>query len=113
MKTQAAFVRPDSAVHLDAEAAVHVQLTVIILPWDAEHDHAFRLDDALDNLGLSIFRMLLEHERERFDYFLDSLVEFRFARILGLHFGHQSGNIVFHGLLANALRYRQRRVISE
>src|ERR1043165_3508933 len=33
--------------------------------------------------------------------------------ILGLHVGHQSGDIVFHGLLANALRYRQRRVISE
>jgi hypothetical protein len=37
----------------------------------------------------SIFRMLLEDERERFDHFLDGLVELGFGRVLGLHVGHQ------------------------
>ena len=104
MKTQAALVRPDRAVHLDAEPAVHMQFAVVVLPGDAKHDRALRFDDPLDDLRLPIFRMLIEDEGERLDYFLHGLVELRFARVLGLHVGHQSGDIVFHGLLANALR---------
>src|SRR5205085_3006606 len=103
MKTQAALVRPDRAVHLDAEPAVHMQLAVVVLPGDAKHDRALRFNDPLDDLRFPIFRMLIEDEGERLDYFLHGLVELWFARVLGLYVGHQSGDIVFHGLLANAL----------
>src|SRR3954469_20856297 len=106
MKTQAALVGPDRAVHLDAEPAVDVQLASVILPRHPEHDHAFRFDDPLDYLRFPIFRMLIEDERKRLDYFLHGLVKLRFARILGLHVGHQSGNIVFHDCLRNALPHR-------
>jgi hypothetical protein len=47
--------------------------------------------------------MLIEDERERLDHFLHGLVELRFARVLGLNFCHQSGDIVFHKFIANAL----------
>ena len=96
MKSQAAFVRPDRTVHLDAEAPVNVELAFIVLPWNPEHNDAFRLDDSFDDLGLAIFRMLLQDERERFDDFLDGLVKFRLGRIFGLHLGQQSRNVVFH-----------------
>src|SRR4051794_17399926 len=98
MKAEPAFVRPDRTVHLDPESAVDVELALVVLPWDAEHDDALRLNDALDYLGLLIFGVLIEDERERFDYFLDGLVKLGFARVLGFHVGHQSGDIVFHGI---------------
>ena len=89
MKTQAAFVGPDRAVHLNAEPAVHMQLALVVLPGDAEHDDALRLDDPLDDLRLPIFRMLIEHEGEGLDHFLDRLVELGLRRVLGLNVGHQ------------------------
>ena len=96
MKTQTAFVGADRAVHLDAEPAVHVQLALIVLPGDAEHDHALRLDDPLEDLRLPIFRMLVEDERERLDHFLDGLVKLRFRRVLGLNIGHQRCDVITH-----------------
>src|SRR3954462_3713072 len=98
MKSESAFVRPDGTVHLDPEPAVNVELALIVLPRDAKHDDALRLNDALDDLGLTIFGVLIEDEGQRFDYFLDGLVELGFARVLGFHVGHQSGDIVFHGI---------------
>ena len=53
MKAQPAFVRPDRAVHLDAEPAVHVELALVVLPRNAKHDDPFRLDDPLENFRLA------------------------------------------------------------
>ena len=55
MKTQTPFVRTERAVHLNAEAAIHPNLAFIVNPRDAELDHAFRFDDALENLAISIY----------------------------------------------------------
>jgi len=89
MEPQPAFVGADRAVHLDTESAVDVDVALIVLPRDAEHDHALRLDDPLEDLGLAIFRMTLENERERLDHFLDGLVKLRLRRVLRLNFSHQ------------------------
>jgi hypothetical protein len=42
--------------------------------------------------------MLIKDKGQGLDYFLDGLVELGFARVLGFHVGHQSGDIVFHGI---------------
>src|SRR5262249_5466477 len=44
MKPQSALVGTDRAVHLDPETAVDLDAALIVLPWNAEHDDALRLD---------------------------------------------------------------------
>src|SRR5205807_5571207 len=95
MKSQSAFVRADRAVHLDSEPALHVDLAFVVLPRDPEHDHAFRLDNSLENFRFAIARVSIQNQRERLDYFLDRLVKLGFARVLGLLFGHQIRNVIF------------------
>src|SRR5436309_9290257 len=96
MKSQSAFVRPDRAVHLHPEAAIDVDLALVVLPRHAEHDHAFRFNDAFEDFRFAIARVPIEHERERLDYFLHRLVKLGFARVFGLHLGHQIRNVIFH-----------------
>ncbi len=51
MEAQAALVGADGAVVLHAEAAVDLDLAVIVCPRHAEHDHALGLHDALEQAG--------------------------------------------------------------
>src|SRR5947208_10874178 len=99
MKSEPAFVRPDRAVHLDAEPAVDVDLALVVLPRDAEHDHAFRFNDSLEDFRFPVMRISIQHQGERLDYFLHRLVKLGFARVFGLHLGHQIRNVIFHELL--------------
>src|SRR5205807_965639 len=99
MKSQSAFVRPDRAVHLDPEAAIDVDLALVVLPRHPEHDHAFRLNDAFENFGFPVMRISIQHQGERLDYFLHRLVKLGFARVFGLHLGHQIRNVIFHETL--------------
>ena len=96
MESQATFVWPDGTVHLDAEPAVHVHLTLIILPGHPKHDHPFGLDDSLDNLFFTEFRMLIENQRQRFDHLLHRLVKFGFRRVLRLNPAHQICDVALH-----------------
>ena len=50
MKAQAAFVRPDGAVHLDAEAAVDLGFTFVVEPGDTEHQDALGFGDAFEKV---------------------------------------------------------------
>ncbi len=50
VEAQAALVGADRAVHLDAEAAVDLDLALVVHPRHAEHDHALGLDDPLEDL---------------------------------------------------------------
>src|SRR4051812_47929692 len=94
MKAEAALVRADGAVHLDAKAPVHMKLAVVVAPWHPKHDDSFRLDDPLQDLVLPVFRMPLQDERKRFDDFMDRLMKLRFSWIPGLHFGHESRDVI-------------------
>src|SRR6266571_3394721 len=96
MKSQPAFVRADCTVHLDSKSAVHVDVALIVLPRNAKHDHAFRLDDPLENLGLPIFGVTIENERQRLDNFLNGLMKLRLAWVLRPNLGHQIRNVTFH-----------------
>src|SRR5687767_5174959 len=81
VETKPAFIRAERAVHLDAKAAVDLDLTLVVLPRHAKHDHALGLDDALEDLGLCEVRASLKDKVEAFEDFFDRLVEFRLCRI--------------------------------
>ena len=87
MEAQAALVGPDGAVHLDAVAAVDLHLAVAVDPGDAEHDDAFRLDHALEDLGLLVFRVLLDERPDRLGDLRHGLMEFRLGGITLLECG--------------------------
>src|SRR6185369_8962057 len=55
MEPETALVRTDSAVHLDAEAAIDLDIAMVIEPRNAEHQHALGLRYALENLVRNIF----------------------------------------------------------
>src|SRR5437588_9871582 len=99
MKSQSAFVRPDRAVHLDPETAIDVDLALVVLPWHAEHDHAFRFNDSLEDFRFPVMRISIQHQGERLDYFLHRLMKLGFARVFGLHIGNQIRNVIFHETL--------------
>ena len=99
MKSEPAFVRADRAVHLDPEAAIHVDLAGVVLPRHPEHDHAFRFNDSFEDFRFPVARISIHHQGERLDHFLHRLVKLGFARVFGLHLGHQIRNVIFHELL--------------
>ena len=84
MEPQAALVRADRAVHLDAEAAVDLHVALVVLPRHAEHHHPLGLDHPLEDLRAAVLGTTLEHEVERLDDFLHGLMELRLAGFLAL-----------------------------
>ena len=75
VEAQAALVGADRAVHLDAEAAVDLDLALVVDPRHAEHELTLGLDDPLEDLGLAVLGVLVEHEGQRLGDLLDGLVE--------------------------------------
>ena len=99
VEAQPALVGADRAVHLDAEAAVHADLALVVDPGDAEEDDALGLDDALEDLRVLVLRVAVEHEGERLGDLLDGLVKLGLGRVLGLDLGHQRGDVFVHWTL--------------
>ena len=89
MEAQPALVRADGAVHLDAVAAVDVDLAAIVDPGDAEHDDPLRLHHPLQDLRLAIGLVGLNDGEDRLDDFADRLMELRLAGVPGHHVGHE------------------------
>ncbi len=96
VEAQAALVRADGGVHLDAETAVHLDLALVVDPGDPEHDHPFRLHQALHDLGLAVFGVALDDEGGRFHHLQDRLVELRLGRVLGLDQGDDLRGVILH-----------------
>ncbi len=84
VEAQAALVRADGRVHLDAEPAVDLDLALVVGPGDPEHDHPLRLHQPLHDLGLLVLGVALDHQGRRFHHLQDRLVELRLGRVLGL-----------------------------
>ena len=76
MEAQAALVGADGAVELDAVAAVHLDLALVIDPRHTEGDDALRLDQTLDEGGLLVLGMLLHDGLDALQNLADSLQEF-------------------------------------
>ena len=96
MKPESALVRADRAVVLHAVAAVDMRQTGIVLPDDAEADHALRLHHALEQGGPLVFGVALDHRLQRGENLLHRLQELRFARILGARFLQYPLNVCVH-----------------
>ena len=94
VEAQAALVGADGAVHLDAEAAVDLDVALVIEPWHAEHEHALGFGDALKNPGGDVLGVSLQHKAQRLEHFLYSLVKFRFRGILGFHQRHYIVDVI-------------------
>ncbi len=99
MEAQTPLVGADGAVHLDPEAAVDLDLPLVVHPGDAEHEDALGLHDALEDLRGTVFGVTVEHEGEGFDHLLHGLVEFGLAGVFGLQTGHENIDVINHGML--------------
>ena len=85
VEAQAALVRADCRVELDAVTAVDLHLALIVGPCDAELHHAFRLDDAFEHARFLIFRMLRDHRFEAFENLANGLQELRLVAVALFH----------------------------
>ena len=81
VKTQAALIRSQGAVHLDAKTAVHLDPAFVVDPWDAELDYPFRFDKALENFAIAILLVALNHRSNRVEDLCYSLNEFRLVGV--------------------------------
>ncbi len=89
MKAQAALIGTYGAVHLYAEAAIYLKITLIIHPGHAEHNNPLRLNKAFQNFGLAIFRVSFQNQGQGLDNFFDGLMKFRLAGVFCFNPIHQ------------------------
>ncbi|EET44462.1 hypothetical protein NEISICOT_01680 [Neisseria sicca ATCC 29256] len=75
VETQAAFVRADGGTHLNTVAAVDLDLSFVVHPSDAEHNDAFRFDDAFKQVLLGVFRIFCQKRAQAHEYFFNRLVK--------------------------------------
>jgi len=75
VEAQAAFVRADGGAHLNAVAAVDLDLAFVVHPSDAEHNHALRLNNTLKQALLGVFRVFRQKRIQTHEYFFNGLVE--------------------------------------
>jgi len=95
METNAAFVWPDGAVELNAEAAIDLHLTFVVHPGNAEHELPFRLDNAFQDFGFGKFRILVNHRLNGLCDLTDSLMELDFSRVAGNYLLHDTVHVLF------------------
>ena len=76
VETQTALVGTDGRVKLHAVAAVDLHLAGVIDPRHAEHHHALRLDQTLDQTCLLILGMRGDDRLQTFEDFLGCLQKF-------------------------------------
>ena len=94
MEPQAALVGPDGAVHLHAKTAIDLHLAVVVHPRNTEQDDSFGLDQPLEDLGLAVGRIGLDHGHHRLDHFVDGLVKLGLAGVLGDDLLHEIANFI-------------------
>ncbi len=81
MEPQAALVRADGGVELYPEAAVYLDLAVVVHPGHPEHNLALGLHNALQNARGLILGVGLDNGLQRGEYLGGGLDELRLARI--------------------------------
>lgn len=73
MKSQAALVWADGAVHLDAKAAVDSYFTLVVYPGHSKNDRSLRLDHAFQNTMPDVLGMPAYRRLDGFKYLLNRL----------------------------------------
>ena len=96
MEAETALVRSDRGVELDTIAAVNLNNAVVVDPGNAEHDCALGLDHALENGGLFILGISLDHGGEGGENLFNRLDEFRFVSVFRLNIGEDLLNVFAH-----------------
>ena len=81
MQTQTALVRADCGVELATEAAVYLNLAVVVYPRNTELDHTLRLNDTIDYAVGLVGRILCNNRLQRHQHFADCLQEFRLIAV--------------------------------
>src|SRR5215211_4948213 len=81
MKTQAAFVRAERAVHLHAKPAIHLDLSFVVDPWDAKLNHSLWFDETLQNFRISDFLSAVDDWPDRLQYLSNRLKKLRFVTV--------------------------------
>ena len=94
METDTTFVRSDSAVHLNAETAVYMNLAFVIHPRNTEHDYSLRLNDTLHDLLIQEVRVLHNIRCNTLNHLAYCLMEFLFTGVLGYKLSHETLNVV-------------------
>ncbi len=93
VETQTALVRTDRAVELYAVAEVGLYFALVVNPGYTEGEDTVRLNDALNDLGLLEFGVLVVHLFDGFENLAYCLQIFAFARVAKLEICHQFLNI--------------------
>ena len=91
METQAALVGAECGVVLDAEAAVHMDVALVVGPRDAELDLALGLDDAVDDRQVGVFGVTLSERGDRQEDLVDGLMELGLGGVAALD-GFKNGS---------------------
>ena len=81
-EAQPTLVRPERAVELHPEPAVHLHLAGVVLPGHPEDDLAFGFADALDDLVLGEFGVAVDRRADRLEHLHGGLVELGLRRVL-------------------------------
>ena len=84
MEAQAALVGAECGVVLDAEAAVHVDVALVVGPRNAELDLALGLDDAVDDGQVGVLGVTLSQRGDRQKDLVDGLVELGLGGVTAL-----------------------------
>ena len=84
VEAQAALVGAERGVVLDAEAAVHVDVALVVGPRDAELDLALGLDDAVDDRQVGVFGVTLGEGGDGQEDLVDGLVELGLGGVAAL-----------------------------
>src|SRR5690606_243010 len=85
VEADAALVGAERGVELDPEAAVDLDIALVIDPWHPEDDLPLRLADPLDQRMFDIGGMFGHNPPEAFEHFADGLMELGFAGIAVQH----------------------------
>ena len=102
IETQAALIRTKGRVVLHAVAAVDVVLAVVIHPGHAELDGALGLDHPLQQAGLLIFGMRVDHRAEGRENLFNGLQKLRLIGVLLFGLVNHSLDISVHNQIASS-----------
>src|SRR5690606_1480025 len=95
METDPAFVRPDRRIHLDSEAAVHLNFSFVVHPWNAENDSSFGLCHTLQKFH-PVVLLFSRNKRYYGDcHFFYGLKEFGLIWVSRLYFGYKILDFLF------------------
>jgi hypothetical protein len=98
VEAEAALVGPDRTVEFDAEAAVHLDVALVVLPRDAEHELTFRFHEAFQDPAVLVFLVLLDHRLQGLQDLTNGLQEFRLSGVPLLYDMEDFFNVA-HGVL--------------